>query len=85
MDFGLSQPQTLLKSSIREFVAQHLPIERVRTIMSSDSGTDRDLHRQLGDQGIAGLLVPEEHGGVDLGLLDAGYYRSGFYRFGGVA
>jgi alkylation response protein AidB-like acyl-CoA dehydrogenase len=71
MDFGLSQPQTLLKSSIRDFVAQHLPIDRVRSIMSTDSGSDRDLHRQLGDQGIAGLLIPLEHGGVDLDLLDA--------------
>ena len=71
MDFGLSPPQTLLKSSIREFVAQHLSIDRVRTIMSSDTGTDRALHQQLGDQGIAGLLVPEQHGGVDLALLDA--------------
>ena len=71
MDFGLSQPQTLLRGSIHDFIAQHLPIDRVRTIMSSDTGTDRDLHRQLGDQGIAGLLVPEEHGGVGLGLLDA--------------
>ena len=71
MDFGLSEPQALLKSSIRDFVAQHLPIDRVRTIMDSDTGTDRDLHRQLGEQGIAGLLVPEEHGGVDLDLLEA--------------
>ena len=71
MDFGLSEPQNLLGDSIRDFLAQNVPISRVREIMESDTGTDRDLHHQLGEQGIAGLLVAEEYGGVGLDLLDA--------------
>ncbi|HVR28214.1 MAG TPA: acyl-CoA dehydrogenase family protein [Thermoanaerobaculia bacterium] len=71
MDFGLSDAQLLLRSSLRELLARQAPIERVRKVMESGDGIDRALHRALGEQGITGLLVPEEHGGSGLGLLDA--------------
>jgi alkylation response protein AidB-like acyl-CoA dehydrogenase len=71
MDFGLSDAQILLRSSLREMLGREAPIERVRKVMETDDGVDRAIHRALGDQGIAGLLVPEEHGGIGLGLLDA--------------
>lgn len=71
MDFGLSEPQLLLRDSIRSYAQRSLPVERVRTVMESETGTDREIHRELGDQGIAGLVVAEPYGGVGLGLLDA--------------
>src|SRR6187431_2739597 len=71
MDFGLSDAQVMLRSSVRDLLAREAPIERVRRVMESEEGVDRAVHRALGEQGIAGLLVPEEHGGVGLGLLDA--------------
>ena len=71
MDFGLSDAQLLLRSSLRDLLARAAPIERVRRIMESETGVDRELHRALGEQGIAGLVVDEEHGGLGLGLLDA--------------
>jgi alkylation response protein AidB-like acyl-CoA dehydrogenase len=71
MDFGLSDAQTLLRTSVRDLLAREAPIARVRKVMESEDGCDRAVHRALGDQGVAGLLVAEEHGGVGLGLLDA--------------
>jgi alkylation response protein AidB-like acyl-CoA dehydrogenase len=71
MDFGLSDAQVLLRSSLRETLGREAPIDRVRKVMESAEGVDRAIHRALGDQGIAGILVPEEHGGIGLGLLDA--------------
>ena len=71
MDFGLSDAQVMLRTSVRDLLAREAPVERVRKVMESDTGSDRAIYRALGDQGIAGLLVPEEHGGVGLGLLDA--------------
>jgi alkylation response protein AidB-like acyl-CoA dehydrogenase len=71
MDFGLSDPQLLLQRSVRDFLTQELPIERVRATMDSDDGFDAPLHRELGEQGVLGLLIPEHHGGSGLGLLDA--------------
>lgn len=71
MDFGLSDDQTLFQQSLRGFLAERVPSERVRSIMESASGHDVGLLAQLGEQGVTGILVPEEYGGTGLGLLDA--------------
>ncbi len=70
MDFGLSDSQLLLRRSIRELLERTVPIERVRRHLADSSG-DRGLRLELGDQGITGLMVAEEHDGSGLGLLDA--------------
>ncbi len=71
MDFGLTQPQELLRDSIARFLAQDVGIERVRRVMDSDSGRDEAIHGQLGDQGITGLLIDMDFGGSELGMQEA--------------
>ena len=71
MDFGLSDDQALFQQSLRGFLAERVPTERVRTIMESASGHEAALLLQLAEQGVTGILVPEEYGGTGLGLLDA--------------
>ncbi|MEM9406005.1 MAG: acyl-CoA dehydrogenase family protein [Acidobacteriota bacterium] len=70
MDFGLSEPQRMLQQTTAQFLTETAPLERVRQIMDSKEGYDAELLTQLGDQGLLGLLVDEEHGGFGLGLLD---------------
>lgn len=72
MDFGLTQPQELLRDSIARFLAQDVGVERVRRVMDSESGRDEEIHGQLGDQGITGLLIDEGLGGIGLGMQEAG-------------
>ena len=71
MDFGLTQPQELLRDSIARFLAQDVGVERVRGVMDSESGRDEAIHGQLGNQGIAGLLVDMDLGGSGLGMQEA--------------
>lgn len=71
MDFGLSDDQSLFSQSLRGFLAQHVPTERVRSIMDTATAHDSALLAQLGEQGVTGILVPEEFGGTGLGLLEA--------------
>lgn len=71
MDFGLSDDQNLFQQSLRGFLADRVPSARVRTVMESASGHDASLLQQLGEQGVTGILVPAEHGGTGLGMLDA--------------
>ena len=71
MDFGLSDDQHLFQQSLRGFLADRVPTARVRSVMESPSGHDATLLAQLGEQGVMGILVPAEHGGTGLGLLDA--------------
>lgn len=71
MDFGLSEDQQMFRDALRGFLAAHIPIDRVRTVMESDHGRDDDLREGLGAQGVCGILIDEEYGGSALGLLDA--------------
>jgi alkylation response protein AidB-like acyl-CoA dehydrogenase len=71
MDFGLSEEQRLLQDTIRRYVETECPTTRVRTIMESASGHDAALWRGMAELGVTGLLVPVEHGGSGLELLDA--------------
>jgi alkylation response protein AidB-like acyl-CoA dehydrogenase len=70
MNFGLSEEQELLKSTIKRFLEEQCPTTRVRQIMESESGHDPTLWRGLVDLGVTGLTVPAEHGGSGLELLD---------------
>lgn len=70
MEFGLSQEQTLLQDSIDKFLKEQVSLDRVRQIASNDS-SDGTVWQELADMGIPGLLIPEAHGGVGLGMLDA--------------
>ncbi|MBI3421383.1 MAG: acyl-CoA/acyl-ACP dehydrogenase [Acidobacteria bacterium] len=70
MDFDLNKPQQLLQQSAREFFARECPLERVRELMATDTAFDEKLWQAIADQGWTGLLVPEEFGGLGLGLVE---------------
>jgi alkylation response protein AidB-like acyl-CoA dehydrogenase len=71
MDFGLSEDQLLLDDTLRRFLADRVPIERVRELREKDCPNDRAVWRGLAELGATGVLVSEAHGGSGLALLDA--------------
>ncbi|NNL65731.1 MAG: acyl-CoA/acyl-ACP dehydrogenase [Myxococcales bacterium] len=71
MDFGLSDDQRLLEQTVRGFLAEQVPIERVRELRERDCPNDRALWASLAELGVTGIGVPEAQGGSGLGLLDA--------------
>jgi len=71
MDFGLSEDQLLLEETLRSFLADRIPIERVRELRNADCPNDRAIWQSLAELGMTGILIPEEYGGSDLSLLDA--------------
>ncbi|HVG34357.1 MAG TPA: acyl-CoA dehydrogenase [Pyrinomonadaceae bacterium] len=70
MDFDLSKPQKLLKDSARAFLARECKPERVRALMETDTAHDDALWQGIADQGWTGLVIPEEYGGLGLGLVE---------------
>ncbi len=70
MNFGLSEEQELLKSTIRRFLEEQCPTTRVRRVMESPNGHDPQLWQGLVDLGVAGLNTPSDFGGSGLELLD---------------
>jgi len=70
MEFGLSQEQVILEESVRKFLASEVPLDAVRAVASGET-TDASIWRALAEMGLAGVLIPEVHGGAGLGMLDA--------------
>lgn len=71
MRFGLTDDQQLFDHSLRAFLSARLPLDVLRRLAESGNGFDPDLWSGLGALGLHAILVPEEHGGAGLGVLDA--------------
>ena len=70
MEFGLSQEQVILEESVRKFLSSEVPLDAVRAVASGETA-DSGIWQGLAEMGLAGVLIPEAHGGAGLGMLDA--------------
>jgi alkylation response protein AidB-like acyl-CoA dehydrogenase len=70
MNFALTDEQELLQSTVRDFVAKECPARTVRAVFDGESAGVAALWNGLAEIGIAGLAVPERHGGAGLELLE---------------
>ncbi|MER5709898.1 acyl-CoA dehydrogenase family protein [Streptomyces sp. NPDC002122] len=70
MDFRLTEDQRALRKGVRELLARLFDREALRAAVDAPS-LDRGLWRELGAAGFFALRVPEEEGGVGLGLPEA--------------
>jgi alkylation response protein AidB-like acyl-CoA dehydrogenase len=71
MDFGLSQEQSLLQDQISRFLAEHGALARTRVFAAEKQARAPDVLAGLAEMGVPGLIIPDDHGGVGLSLLDA--------------
>ena len=61
----ITEDQTQLRDTIRRFVRERTPMSRVRATIADNQPYDPDIWRVLGlEFGLAGLVLPEELGGV---------------------
>jgi acyl-CoA dehydrogenase len=74
MPLILTEEQTMLKEAADGFLHEHAPISHLRALRDrrDADGVSRDLWRAFGEMGFAGVLIAEEHGGSDLGAVEAG-------------
>ena len=71
MDFALSEDQQLLEETVRRFLAEEVPIGRVRELRDAECPNDRAIWKALAELGVTGVLIDEKFGGSGLALLDA--------------
>jgi alkylation response protein AidB-like acyl-CoA dehydrogenase len=71
MDFALSQDQKMMQASLAGTLDRICPLERVRAFAENHEAVAQDVWGALTELGFPGLLIPEDHGGLGLGLLDA--------------
>lgn len=69
MDFDFNEDQYLFQETFKNFLTKEFPLEKY--ISDTESGNrGNDLWSQLADLGLFSLLVPEEYGGLGMGLVD---------------
>ena len=71
MDFSLTGEQRLFQNELDKSLEGISSLARVRSQVERPNEFAEDLWRGLCDLGIPGALVPEEFGGLGLGILDA--------------
>jgi alkylation response protein AidB-like acyl-CoA dehydrogenase len=73
MDFALTDEQLELSRVVRSFLERHSGEADVRRLMETEHGYDEAVWRQLaGELGLAGLAIPESHGGAGYGFVELG-------------
>jgi alkylation response protein AidB-like acyl-CoA dehydrogenase len=62
-----------LRTAVRAYLTDRLDESAVRALIETEDGVDRHAWGQLAGQlGLAGLLVPEEHGGQGMTTVELG-------------
>ena len=69
MDFDFSEEQEQLRDAVRKWVDRGYDFERRRAAVRA-GGFDRKTYNELADLGLAGLYIPEEHGGMGMGPVE---------------
>jgi alkylation response protein AidB-like acyl-CoA dehydrogenase len=74
MPLILTDEQSMLQDAATGFLNDAAPVAHLRSLRDSRDadGISRDLWRQFGEMGFAGVLIDEADGGSSLGAVEAG-------------
>ncbi|WP_340520955.1 acyl-CoA dehydrogenase family protein, partial [Cupriavidus necator] len=70
MDFALTEEQEQFAEAIRRFLMTEMTPELTRELWATESGRSDALWRQLANQGLTAVMVPQEQGGLGLGEVE---------------
>ena len=70
----LNEEQQYLKDTAKDFVQKNAPINHFRELRDSkdETGYSKELWKQMAELGWAGVLISEEYGGSDFGMVGMG-------------
>ena len=80
MDLDFSDEQILLRDTVRDLCAKHVPTDVVRAMENDPERYPEDFWKQAAQLGLHGMRLPEEHGGTEMTLLDAALVYAEFGR-----
>ena len=78
MKFQLTDEQRALQDAVRSYLRDRFGPQQVRDLWENPDTFPEQLWRAVGEQGWLAVLVPEEHDGIGLGLLDASVIARAF-------
>ena len=70
MDFEFTDDQMSLRDAVARWVEKGFSFER-RHKLAKEGGATRAVYGELAELGLAGLAVPEAHGGMGFGAVEA--------------
>ena len=70
MDFDFSDDQASLRDAVARWVEKGFSFER-RHAIAKAGGATRAVYAELAELGLTGLAVPEAHGGMSFGAIEA--------------
>ena len=70
MDFDFNNDQLALRNLVEKTLKNECPVEEVRKLMETDDGYSEGHWTTMAEQGWMGIAIPEEYGGVGLGVID---------------
>ncbi|HEY4376727.1 MAG TPA: acyl-CoA dehydrogenase family protein, partial [Acidimicrobiales bacterium] len=70
MDLDFTDEQEMLREMVRGVCATYCPLETVREMEDDPIGFPAELWKQMAALDLTGLLIPEEHGGSGMSLLE---------------
>ena len=70
----LNEEQQSLKDIAKEFLQKNAPVTHFREIRDTQNelGYDQSLWSEMVNLGWSGILIPEEYGGFDFGMVGMG-------------
>ena len=71
MDFSYTEEQTLLRNSVSKYLADKYTFDSWRKFTRNDLGRDPAHWKQFAELGLLAAPLPEEHGGLGGGPVDA--------------
>ena len=74
MGLVLNEDEIMLRDTAEGFFAEKAPVKALRNLRDErdETGFDRALWKEMAEMGFTGVVIEEEHGGVDMGFMAAG-------------
>lgn len=74
MALVLNEEQRLLRDTARSYLTENAPVRALRTLRDERDATgySPELWHSMAEMGWAGIILPEEYGGLDFGFMGLG-------------
>ena len=69
-NFGLTEEQVMLQTTVRRYLERECPTEFVREMMEDADGYSPKMWKDLAEMGLLGVNIPEPDGGSGMGLME---------------
>ena len=70
MDIGFNEDQIEISNQAHRFMENECPLEFVREMYEDEKGYTEEIWSKMAEMGWMGMRIPEEYGGIGLGMTD---------------